>query len=1112
MAECVLRFRFSAWKIVGFALMFQFWKDFRFHIPPLLPARLAIAFAFFLGILSLGVLVLSSNHAHAQSGTQASVLLLKDSQARYNLAPYLYVTREDSGGMAPKTLVDRHFSGYRGDSIGRDILSFGLSPGPRWIVFEVYNQSATTDWVLSFGDYMEGRVGSLDKLVVWNYTAGLKYADTTQTPQNAHGKNLPPEISMTLPRGQRTTFVVYLSPQEGMPSTIPMFLMTRDSYMKSALNPLSPYNLAMLLFMGMSGFFIATIFLRKFWGGLAFALYYGLHIFLLYYHGETLSPLATNGKNVEGLAFMAITIAGILSSRGMLSASAVQPLQDILTLALAGALALIGLMAAFVIPAQATFLPALLYLPATLSHLFLILLSIARAREGQRGAYMLAAGWAVMLAATATTFISALGVVMASPWALTAYWQGLFLQAVLFMLTGVLRLHQAEREYTFKRKTVEEETQAVSSIKQSKEGAENARLLRLLEHERAVMSELREREFLQNEEMRKAKTAADQANVAKSAFLAVVSHEIRTPMTGVLGMIHLLLDTQLAPKQKEYAQNILDSGNAMISLLNDILDFEKIENNKLDLESIDFDLHRVLNGIVMLMSGHANNKKIALKLNLDPNVPRYVVGDPVRLRQVLLNLTGNAIKFTSQGSVTIHIKLEPSAENLSKGVSRLYFAVEDTGVGISREAQKSLFTPFSQADSTVSRKFGGTGLGLAISQRLIAAMGGKIQIDSKENKGSTFHFTLIMKNGDAKTAEEIAHGKSAAPAKTAQALRVLIVEDNEISRKLLKEFVESMGHKTAQAVSGEDAVDILKNQDFDLVLMDVQLPGISGITVTKTLRGLPDKKKASTPVIALTGNTSSEHVRECYAANMNGHIGKPIDPVRLKDGIQKVIDNKLDNPVNIESRKDDHVKITQINTVAAPGKKSDSFSFEDGSSLQTASLKKKDTAKTPETQSNSALEVEWRNDDSAIEFSLEDLDEDTFATAVQKGEKTNGAPDAPVFKEDMLHSLTKTMARNDIKALLDDLLDKSNELTQNLSAAIAANDQQTVMARAHELKGMTANFGLMEISALAAKAEAVGKTGKHADAQPIASTRLPEAITRAQKALDQWIESLPAGK
>lgn len=690
---------------------------------------------------------------------------------------------------------------------------------------------------------------------------------------------------------------------------------------------------------------------------------------------------------------------------------------------------------------------------------------------------------------------------------------------------------------------------AVSSLRQSKEAAENIRLLKVIEHERQVMNELREREVKQNEDMRKAVAAADEANRSKSAFLAVVSHEIRTPMTGIMGMIRLLLETQLDKKQRDYAQTVMDSGDAMMALLNDILDFEKIESGRLDLEYVDFDLHRILNSVITLMSGHAEAKKISLKLDIGSDVPRYFIGDPIRLRQVLLNLCGNSIKFTEEGGVTLRVQVDNFGEAPKTKESRkIRFSIEDTGIGISPEAQRNLFNPFSQADSSITRKFGGTGLGLAICQRLIEAMGSQIKINSQEGEGSTFYFTIVMKEGTAEDAEQARHGHmQAGRQKSDRTMKILVVEDNEINQKLLKEFLERMGHSIHQVMNGEDAVEAVKTGDFDTVLMDVELPGISGMGATKSIRALPDRQKAAIPVIALTGNIRDEDIGACYTANMNGHIAKPIDPSKLKSMLEKVAEGNLDNPVILEDQavesrpveretkqektiypwegppeQTDDQKTGHDSQKAFPEREGD-LEMDDPSSLSLPDIKSAGQKTEAGYKPSSAQEVplvaryvqdeESRHDMAEPEGygrTEDEADEDSFASAIaaaeDEGDDAADKKEAPLFDRDMLQSLKETIEPDQMDELLSGMFDKADEILAAIKTAWQEEDILSLAARSHELKGMSGNFGL---SAVSEKAKAIEIASKSNDLENMDKkvTALTSVYAESRAALESWFSA-----
>ena len=682
------------------------------------------------------------------------------------------------------------------------------------------------------------------------------------------------------------------------------------------------------------------------------------------------------------------------------------------------------------------------------------------------------------------------------------------MQGLLFTVAITGRHWSDAHERRAHAEAVREEEENVAHLRQVKEAAENQRLKRMIDHERAAMNELRAREVEQNGKMREARDAADEANRAKSAFLAVVSHEIRTPMSGVLGMVRLLMETKLSAQQEEYAQTIQDSSDAMLALLNDILDFEKIESDKMVLEHVDFDLHRLVQGIVTLMNGHASAKGLYLKVDMDETIPRYIIGDPVRLRQVLLNLTGNSIKFTAQGGVTLHIKKPQAPEGTStegkaaQSMHRILFSVEDTGIGISPEAQKNLFNPFSQADSSIARKFGGTGLGLTISQRLIEGMGGKIRIDSTSGKGSSFYFTLIVEEGSAEAIGGRLEAGAVSAQKSEKSLRILIVEDNEINQKLLKEFVDRMGHVCSTVLSGEEALERLGEEEFDMLLMDVELPGMTGMGTTKAIRGLPDRAKAALPVIALTGNVREEDRRACYAANMNGYLSKPVDPKRLKGMIDKVIKGTLDNPVVVEAVAEDFTHFNRIPDNNVPADQNAK------PATPPAAITTPDS--TADMMADAMLLPGLRQGNNSEVLEHEEADGGSqiaplraLASSITEGVKSAATPKSDVFDQAMLVSLRDSMDAGVFKVMIDGLFEKIDEILAAMVQAHGNGDQKTLIARAHDLKGMAANFGLAELSRLSAAAENAIKQ-QDTPVLGLLLTSLPAANARAKDELNAW--------
>ncbi len=406
----------------------------------------------------------------------------------------------------------------------------------------------------------------------------------------------------------------------------------------------------------------------------------------------------------------------------------------------------------------------------------------------------------------------------------------------------------------------------------------------------AVLSDITQRKQIEGE-LIKAKELAEEASKAKEQFLSTMSHEIRTPMNAVIGMTNILLNENPKPEQLPNLTALKYSAENLLALLNDILDFSKIEAGKIEISSLPIDIKTTAENLRNSFDQLAKEKGIELKTSIDKRIPLNLLGDQVRINQVLTNLIGNALKFTEKGSVELSLKLVKDLKNSA----HIAFSISDTGIGINKNFLGSIFREFTQVNAETTRRFGGTGLGLAISQRLVKLQGGSIKVRSIPEKGSTFYFTLklskydpsLIKNQNVEILEEkLIFSKP---------YKILVVEDNEINKLIAEKFLVKWGLAVDHAENGKEAIDKISENSYDLILMDLEMPVMSGYEATTIIRSLPDATKSKVPIIALTASAMQDIQRKIYSLGMNDFVIKPFNPAELRKILFYHLENQNKN-------------------------------------------------------------------------------------------------------------------------------------------------------------------------------------------------------------------------
>ncbi len=1016
-------------------------------------------------------------------------IYLSSKASTYNIAQNMHVFEDTEKSLDFVNILQQYRAGG-GTTRNDDQVFLGYSSSAYWLVFSVYNRNpAKSRWMLDLGNRMSGTMGVPDKISVFtdaNLTAPLIMSDGRLVKNK---KQLEGQQRNALPLyfepGQERVIALYIEPAPGSPLALnpqleePTLFATQHDQVVLQCNVIK----VAAVIIGCAFLFFGFSFRQAVPACLI--IYLAAQYFIFTASDEVVSfGNNTKAEYIDWLHAAAALAALQLARLVLIGAEKGGRFQLILNGVSALILLLVGVSAS--IDSMAGFVSGFFIrvLPLGTPLLIAIIGGMISARTERTQAVSFTFAWVLLFGGALVTELVQSGAMSFGVASANAYWFTFILHLSILSISSLRYLAISEEMHRHEVIEARRRREDEAELRKTKEIADQTRMLGVLQREKELMADLRTREAERIQAMRRAKEAADSANKAKSDFLAVISHEIRTPMTGVMGMIRLLLDTPLNDKQKEYAKTIQYSGDALITLLNDILDLSKVEEGKMTIESVDFDLNKLVESVVLLMSGRAEEKKIGLKFDIDPETPTALKGDPTRLRQILLNLVGNAIKFTDKGSVTVIVK----AHDKTAKKPRIYFAVKDTGIGISEDGQKKLFQPYQQADSSTTRKFGGTGLGLAICKRLVEAMGSSIQIASKIGEGTVFYFIISLEYGagEAAQAAEIA-------AMGVIPLKILVVDDNIINQRVVAGLLEKDGHKIVTVGGAEAALNDLKTVTYDVILMDMEMPQIDGVMATQMIRRLPDPLKSKITIVAMTGNTGKEDIQRARDAGMDDYITKPVNP----DALRKIL-------IGIGKRK-------YPNTAPKPGA---------AAAPATPSAPAAAPVRAPSIAPTLAATTTAAPAAPAAPAAAAPAPAPAVpAAAAAPAPPAPAAPAAPavdmtvfeqqkLFSTEVLGGLKSSFTKDQMDEMMDGLYQTTEDLIGKAEKAAEAKDTKTLQGLGHDIKGMTSNFGLTALADLGARLERQGKENFPIDTLAEIVRKMRPTYYDTRSIVEKWMKAV----